>query len=208
MTPRFAEGEPLPERLKDALGAVAVKSVAALGNADVLNNKLLSLFCSTRCPGNVIIQMQDLAKKWREASLAVVSGFHSPLEKEVLRVLLRGSQPVVICPARSIENMRIRPEFRGPLAEGRLLFLSPFESAERRISAKNSLNRNRFIAALADAIFVVHAEPGSKTEQLCHEMASSGKPRYTLNAEKNAPLTAMGFDIFSEQALEEWGYEH
>jgi predicted Rossmann fold nucleotide-binding protein DprA/Smf involved in DNA uptake len=192
----------LPGRLKRVVDATGVASIAILGNADILNHKLLALFCSNRCPGSIIIQMQDLAKKWRKANVAVVSGFHSPLEQEVLRVLLRGSQPVIICPARSIENMRIRQEFKGPLAEGCLLFLSPFESTQRRISAENSLTRNRFVAALADAIFVAHAEPGSKTEQLCHEMISSGKPVYTLDTRHNAALLRMGFEAVSEPLVE------
>jgi len=33
----------------------------------------------------------------------VISGFHTPAEKECLRILLRGAQPIIICPARSIE---------------------------------------------------------------------------------------------------------
>ena len=202
MMHRFTKGEPFPARLKPALEATGAKSIASLGNTDILDHKLLALFCSNRCPGSVIIKMQDLAKKWRKAGVAVASGFHSPLEREVLRVLLRGSQPVVICPARSIENMRIRQEFKGPLSDGRLLFLSPFESTQRRISAETSLARNRFVAALADAIFVAYAEPGSKTEQLCREIVSLGKPLYTLDTKRKAALLRIGFEVFLEPLVE------
>jgi len=34
----------------------------------------------------------------------VVSGFHALMEKECLDLLLRGTQPIVICPLASIEG--------------------------------------------------------------------------------------------------------
>jgi len=48
----------------------------------------------------------------RDDGVTVISGFHTPVEKECLRILLRGSQPVIICPARSIEGMRIPPTWK------------------------------------------------------------------------------------------------
>jgi hypothetical protein len=43
----------------------------------------------------------------RGAGIPIIGGFHSPMEKECLDLLLRGQQPIVICPARSIQGMRI-----------------------------------------------------------------------------------------------------
>ncbi|MDG5996712.1 MAG: hypothetical protein E3K33_07075 [Candidatus Brocadia sp.] len=71
----------------------------------------------------------------QQTGVAVVGGFHSPVERECLTVLLRGSQPVIICPARSIEGMRIPGTWRRPIDEGRLLILSPFDQKYRRITA-------------------------------------------------------------------------
>ena len=51
----------------------------------------------------------------RDAGVAVIGGFHSPIEKDCLDLLLRGTQPVIICPARNIENMRIGKEYRESL---------------------------------------------------------------------------------------------
>jgi hypothetical protein len=58
----------------------------------------LALFCSVRCPGDAILGAYDAAQKLRDDSVTVVSGFHSPVEKECLRILLRGTQPVIILP--------------------------------------------------------------------------------------------------------------
>jgi predicted Rossmann fold nucleotide-binding protein DprA/Smf involved in DNA uptake len=176
----------LPERLNQVLKKTSAERVTAIGNIDILNNRLLALFCSNRCPGKVILRTQGMANRWRNEGVTVVSGFHSPLEREVLRILGRGSRPIVVCPARSIEAMRIRPEYRQPLAEGRLLFLSPFEQTVRRITVESSVARNRFVASLADEIFIAYAAPGSKTEALCRELASGCKPFHTLDTDSHS----------------------
>ena len=115
--------------------------------------------------------------------MTVISGFHSPMECECLTILLRGAQPVIVCPARSINNMRINKEYKKPLKNGRLLFLSPFDENQQRISAKRSHYRNLFVAALSAAVFVVaHAGPASKTESFCKEIISWQKPVYTFDS--------------------------
>jgi len=181
-----------PAPLRTRLNGRAPASLAALGNPDLLRRRTLALFCSVRCPGDLILQAHDLAQNLLRPDLTVVSGFHTPVERECLTVLLRGTQPVIICPARSIERMRIRKKYQGPLQEGHLLFLSPFPEKKRRIASDTSLARNRFVAALADAVLVVHAEPGGKTEGLCQEVLTWRKPLYALAGDANAHLLALG----------------
>lgn len=178
--------------LKKFLSDKAPATIAAIGTIGILQNKTLAVFSSSKCPGKIILQTYDLMKKIRADGTAVISGFHSPMEQECLNILLKGNQPIIYCPARSIEGMRIKPELRKPIEEGRLLILSPFSEKERRISSERALERNRFIAALADAIFVPHAETKSKTEKLCKELLNWGKPIYTLQSESNENLIAMG----------------
>lgn len=47
----------------------------------------------------------------------VISGFHSPMEKECLEVLLRSPHPVIHFSARSWGGMHIRAESKKPLAK-------------------------------------------------------------------------------------------
>ena len=140
----------------------------------------------------MIVKTYDIAQILRDAGMTVISGFHSPMERECLTILLRGTQPVIICPARSINNMRINKEYKKPLNDGRLLFLSPFEENQRRISAKISHYRNLFVAAMSAVIFVIHAEPSSKTEELCRQILSWQKPIYTFESDYNKNLIEMG----------------
>lgn len=133
------------------------KRISVLGNLDILKEKKTAFFCSSKCPGDLIIKARDLSRKWRDDGVLVISGFHSPLEKECLTILLQGRQPVIICPARSIEIMRIRAEFKAPLADGRLLLLSPLPAREKRMTVRTATIRNRFAAAMADEVFIAHA---------------------------------------------------
>ena len=181
-----------PSALQQHLGKDAPGTITAIGNLDILRHNSTAFFCSTKCPGDLIVKTYDIAQILRDAGMTVISGFHSPMERECLTILLRGAQPVIICPARSINNMRINKEYKKPLKDGQLLFLSPFDENQRRISAKRSHYRNLFVAAMSAAIFVAHAEPSSKTEELCQQILSWQKPIYTFDSDFNKNLIEMG----------------
>jgi predicted Rossmann fold nucleotide-binding protein DprA/Smf involved in DNA uptake len=137
--------------------------VFAIGNLDILQLPKTALFCSARCPGKAILRTYDQAAKWRDEGRCVISGFHSPIEKECLRILLRGSQPIIICPARALPK-RIPDEWTKPLEDDRLLLLSFFGETETRITAELASRRNEPVAAVADNVFVAHVTPGGRLE--------------------------------------------
>ncbi|MBM4341616.1 MAG: hypothetical protein FJ110_18980 [Deltaproteobacteria bacterium] len=164
----------------------------AIGDVKILDKQLLGLLCSIRCPGRVIVQTYDLARALRDAGVPVIGGFHSPMEKECLDFLLRGKQPVVVCPARSIANMRIPSAWRKAYNEGRFLILSSFPPKHGRISALLAEKRNMFVSLLADRFFVPYAAPGSKTEHLCQDLLRAGKKIYTFESEKESGMVKSG----------------
>lgn len=190
-----------PASLLKHLGDKAPLSIAATGNTGILDNRLLAIFSSAKCPGSIILKTCDLMKKLRDSDMAVISGFHSPMERECLNILLRGGEPVIFCPARSIEGMRIKPELRQLLEDGRLLILSPFAEKACRISSDRARERNCFVAALASDIFVAYAAPGSNTERLCLDLMARNRTVVTLHDEKNLSLMASGAG-----SIEDLGY--
>jgi predicted Rossmann fold nucleotide-binding protein DprA/Smf involved in DNA uptake len=184
-----------PAHLAHYLRAQAPAVLSLRGNLDLWFRRatpLLALFCSRKAPGRVLLQVHDLAQQWRAAGVTVIGGFHSPAEQEALVVLLRGPGAVLICPARSIVGMRVKPEYQESLAAGRLLLVSPFGENVRRITAETAMARNRFVAALADRVLIAHAEPEGKAEQLAREIVAWGKPLYTLDKRVNDKLLALG----------------
>ena len=163
-----------------SLGSSAPPRLAVLGDPAILRGDKLGLFCSVRCPGDLILRVYDYAKKLRDDGVTVIGGFHSPVEKESLRILLQGTQPVIICPARSLGNMRIPSEWKKAIERGRLLLLSPFTGAQKRPTVKLAQQRNEFVAAVADKVCFIHTTPGGTLESLATDLRKQGKPIVAL----------------------------
>ena len=203
MTPliqRITQTDPnYPKKLKDILKTEAPETIWARGNIDLLpgtdaafNGNLWALFCSKKCPGELILKTHDLAQTFKERRIPAIGGYHSPIEQECLRVLLRGGQPILLCPARSIENMRLKSAWKDALAKERLLILSPFESRHDRQTVVLANRRNAFVAALADKIYIAHATEGSKTLKFAKQMIACGKLVFTFETPANEVLFQLG----------------
>ena len=135
-----------------------------LGNLQLLHIPKTALFASTKCPGSVILSTYDQAARWRDEGHCVISGFHSPIEKECLSILLRGTSPIIICPARNLPKI-IPPEWREAIAQKRMLLISCFSSSESRITAALADRRNEYVASIADDVWLAHAGEDSKLKQ-------------------------------------------
>ena len=187
-------GHPLyPPALYLHLANQAPETLTGRGNVDLLRRKpLVALFCSVQCSEEIILHTYDLARALSAADVTVLSGFHSPMEKECLTTLLQHNAPVVLCPARGIERLRLRSEWKTALQENRMLLLSSFAEQEKETTTPHALTRNLFVAALADALLIAHATPKGRLEQLCDQVLSWGKPVFALEGAENARLLARG----------------
>lgn len=165
----------LPSVVGQALDAIGEVAVMGTGPRQLLNQPLTAIFCSARCPGAAILEALNLAQGWSKAGVAVVSGFHSPVEQECMRVLLDADSPVVVCLARSAERYRVPQGWSNAVKAGRLLVLSPFQNRPR-VTAELAERRNLFVAHLASHIHIVHAEPDSKTERLSRILEAKIQP--------------------------------
>ena len=117
------------------------------------------------------------------------------MEKECLLLLLRGTQPVIHCPARSLEKMRLLKEHQKAIESDRLLILSPFPAKQHRATATLAQNHNLFVTALADAIFIAYAAPNSKTEALAKQIVAWNKSLLTFESGDNQNLVDLGAQI-------------
>src|SRR5260370_40714366 len=97
-----------PGSLQRFLGAKAPEIISLQGNPYLLEGKSLGIFGSTSCPDDIAVNTYLLAQHLRRSPVTIVSGFHSPVEQESLTILLRATSPIIICPSREIESMRVR----------------------------------------------------------------------------------------------------
>jgi len=63
--------------------------IDAFGAAVLLQREKLGLICSRKCPGDIIVKTYDFVRFVRGSTMAILSGFHSPIEKDCLPILLR-----------------------------------------------------------------------------------------------------------------------
>lgn len=145
----------------------------ALGNLDLLRFPLTALFCSRKCPGDAILKAYDLARELRENETPVISGFHTPVEKDMLDILLKGKGPIVICPARGLEGMCLSNLLRDRLAQGQLLYCSIANPNQKRITEETAWQRNLLVAALGTDWKFIHIERGGRLEELSNSLFKS-----------------------------------
>lgn len=177
----------------------------------------LGLLCSSVCPSAVIVHSLDLVMALANKPITLVSGFQSPVERECLSLLLKGSVHLVVCPARSAVGMRLPTAWKPALAAGRLTVCSAvdegFEADERNPASWNTSrrptaalaeHRNRFVALLSDGVLILHASPGGKLERLAADLLD-GEPRrpvWTVGDSSNAALIAKGAEPLRSDAVE------
>ena len=146
--------------------------VAADGNKAVLQHSRIAFFCSRRYPAKAVLPVYQWAKTARENGECIISGFHSPLEQDVLDILLRGKQPLIIAAARTIPH-KYPPAIQNAITAGRLLVISPFaDDKTKHTTPAAARRRNSLIATIAKHIVIGYA---SKTGTLARILSRQPK---------------------------------
>lgn len=143
------------------------------GTEGLLSQPLTAFFASRRCPGSAIRAGTEWALTQARAKQAVVSGFHSPLEQSVLKLLLQAKSPVVVVIARPLDGARLDGEWLTAIAEERMAVVSS-HTAKGRLSETLAVERNDVAALLASRIVIAHAEPGGTLDAAQARWRSAG----------------------------------
>ena len=130
------------------------------GNKELLGRTLVAFFASRNAPPEAL----DLATRWAHATAqtnkVVISGFHSPIERAVLDILLAHDCSVVVTLGRSLYH-KIPVYLQTAYNNNRVLFIS-FRDYSRQ-SRSNSQIRNWATADLASELIFA---PFDSTSQL------------------------------------------
>lgn len=103
----------------------------------------------------------------------ILSGFHAPLEQQVMRSVLRRKGRVVKVLAYGMTNYRPTTEERDPLNEGRMLVLTACPPEIRRTTRASALERNRLVFMLASEMIIPFVAEGSPLASLVAERGSA-----------------------------------
>lgn len=160
---------PMPPHCAQRVGAEVVTRIVGVGEKALLAEPLLGLIASRECPGHVLLETLDRVPEWVKAGRVIVSGFHSPLEQQVLRSVLRRKGRVVKVLARGMTDYRPTAEEREPLAAGRMLVITACPPEVRRTTRDTALARNRLVLALSSEIVVPYVADDSPLASLLKE---------------------------------------
>lgn len=158
----------------------------------------LLVAASQSCPPTIVFAVLDIAGALRTVLSHLIGGFQTPLEQDCLDILFKGTQPITICPARSVAS--VRTLYKGKLwqavkqgmAEGRVTLESPFPDCVTRATKQTAIVRNTWMVERADAVLILHATPGGETERMATLAVELGKPLATLDHPANRHLIDLG----------------
>ncbi len=173
------------------------EALATNDAASALARAPIAFFCSKACPGDLILKAQDWANARGPESAPVIGGFHTPIERDVLRILLREAAPVTIVLARSAQGYRMSPAIKAAVTAGTSRIISPFPATQTRTTAASAEARNRHILTLCESVLFAHAAADGKTEALASEANALGLSIQTLSSPANANLIALGAVVSS-----------
>jgi predicted Rossmann fold nucleotide-binding protein DprA/Smf involved in DNA uptake len=159
----------LPSHCAQRVGAEPTARIVGAGETALLAEPLLGLIASRECPGHILLETLDRVPEWIKAGRVIISGFHSPLEQQVLRSVLRRKGCAVKLLARGMTDYRPAAEEREPLAAGRMLVITACQPEVRRITRETALDRNRLVLALASEIVMPYVADGSPLAALLNE---------------------------------------
>lgn len=150
-------------------------ALTGVGASHLMEEQITAFFASRQCTGAAIRAAMDWALQQARAKAVVVSGFHSPLEQSVLKVLLEAQSPVVAVLARPVEEARLPPEWTEPVGQGRMAVVSA-ATASARLTHELAAERNEHAAQLATNIVVAYASRGGSLAAQCERWRLAGRP--------------------------------
>ena len=126
-----------------------------LGNKQLLNLHKIGFIASRHASTLDVIPTLDWAAEMsKRVDVAVVSGFQSPLEKDVLKFLLRGVCPIIIVLARGMYR-KLPEALQLPMDQHRILVISNEPDTLTRVSEITAHKRNEYVKSISDEMKII-----------------------------------------------------
>lgn len=88
----------------------------------------------------------------KQTDIAIVGGFHSLMERNVLKLLLQGQCGIIIVLARGMYR-KLPKQYEEAMNQNRLLIISYEKETITRVSEESAHNRNERVRELADEMY-------------------------------------------------------
>lgn len=130
---------------------------AYIGNKELLSMWKIGFLASRKIASSAILPTLDWAVEIsKRTDVAVVSGFHSRLEKDVLKFLLHGKCGIIVVLARGMYR-KLPKIYDAAMNDKRLLIISLEKETVTRVSEHTAHKRNKYVEKLADELRQIHS---------------------------------------------------
>lgn len=134
-------------------------SMEMIGNKALLNYTKIGFLASSHIDVAEVMTCYEWSSKKQEPKTAVMSGFSSKMEKDMLHFLLKAHTPIIWVLARK-PYKDLTPKLQATLNDNLLLIISASNAPQQ--SKENAYKCNEYIASTADKlIFTGVAEASS-----------------------------------------------
>lgn len=136
---------------------VGENDVTYLGNKQLLDRLKVGFLASRKISTSAILPTLDWAVEIsKRTDVAVVSGFHSRLEKDVLKFLLQGRCGIIVVLARGMYR-KLPKIYDAAMKGNRLLIISLEKETVTRVSECTAHKRNKYVEKLADELRQIYS---------------------------------------------------
>ena len=121
-----------------------------IGNKELLKQKKVGFLASRNISSLSILPTLDWATEVsKREDNAIVSGFHSKMERNVLEILLKGQCGIIIVLARGMYR-KLPKQYEEAMSQNRLLIISNEKDNVKRVSEQTAHKRNEYVREIAD----------------------------------------------------------
>ena len=125
-------------------------SPAYLGNKELLKVRKLGFLASRKISSLSILPTLDWATEVsKREDIAIISGFHSKMERNVLEILFKGQCGIIIVLARGMYR-KLPKQYEEAMSQNRLLIISNEKDNVKRVSEQTAHKRNEYVREIAD----------------------------------------------------------
>ena len=124
--------------------------LAYLGNKELLKMRKVGFLASRKISTLSILPTLDWAMQvCKQKDIAIVSGFHSKMERDVLKILLQGECGIIVVLARGMYR-NLPKQYEVAMLQNRLLIISYEKESVIRVSEYTAHKRNNYVREIAD----------------------------------------------------------
>ena len=121
-----------------------------LGNKELLKMKKVGFLASRMISTLSILPTLDWAMRvCKQKDIAIVSGFHSKMERDVLKILLQGECGIIVVLARGMYR-NLPKQYEVAMLQNRLLIISHEKESVTRVSEATAHKRNDYVREIVD----------------------------------------------------------